>query len=1300
MPALPIHPHPTPPPNFDVFEVLPSEVAVLDTYTDVYVISDVGTHFSPGATDPNTFFVVSGGAGIVFDPLVGPVTSTPNVAHVKFAVPVAETFTIDTVLTIGALPNDFTNIPGQFVILGGVDQNGCCAALFFSKVGIAYTGSVVFDDLNFTLALNSPVQLLPDSVGLVLEGVSYAIRVAVDSNAGAAFIYVTEAAMMPVIGHQLKFIMPALPTGNSLLNPGDEVIFGCKGTDAHPAFMAVQRIALSSSLVIPNLPPVADPGRDQAIRSCSIARFDGRASFDPEGAQVQYNWRLIDGPDSSSFVWTGYDGSTAGPVQTDTFYSAELGALTGAAAPEAGDTLLCGGVPYTIIGTGSPPSFFVQIDGNDLPPGLLNVSFKLLKGNALSNRTEAQPSFYPDVSGLFRFDLVVFDGDLYSLPAVMLVNVTDSPVPRGITPDVTFLWDYISDFWRLVENTEIIETFWSSLAQIAASELLTLWQHDYGKSLRDIQRTFQRKWLHYDPFMRDPFPDATIVSHIFGGVITLARPATGIPLASVPRGLVLTSPMFGDVSLFLSPSGPVLLPSEMKNQLERQLLGADKRFQVDLLYNVLGDTFRIMIRAPFAFSILNLESSPLSNDLPSGDAGAPIGVNTYVVDRRVDNIGVVENDFLVVDGTAYRILHVVTDPSDQWAGQRLVLKDNLPITAGKVWTIARGCSSKFMDFYRSLCSAGDSAVIEIENTASSSVSFVTVDVLSAAEIGNSRLLINTNPLAEFLCQPAIYAIFLYAVYRRTYLPVEPLVAGVPLLQELIKNADDSAVLRQNIDYYLETFRGQSCLRFLTRANGSVDVWQDELPPQQMWAEISYIDNRPTIEGNFGLPAQFTLDDLAKLPSTVDYLSVVQGLWYLYFTGPSLRNIRAGTQILLGLPFAEVTGVIAEIRNDFSSSTGRILVTDATEAAIVRSYTFPAVLPLEINPETGKIYVVGDTVKQFAPLVTGVEVIDYVKNPKWFEGFVHQGTFFEIEKFFKFLVRVDSAAFSLNTLVFVKSFINRIKPTYTYPLYVVLKSLPATTIDITDDLVFHGRLAFNDWLGSFSYGSHYGMVGGAFDDPHEAFGGTRQAFDSDAYVYGDQAISPPTHPVAAAPIHWGYDRELLTPMDVIVGTLSATYGAPFTVTYDGLFQMDMPAFDALFGIFSGTYLQIPTSASPITLGTPQTVGSIGDLNEGIFIFRGTYPLKVPVSVVVQILVNDAVVENIPLTISATYDDMYPIPLTSFSLAPGDVVKVLLWSTGSDVPIEGGAKFFVALGHGSVWAFDTPLSAGTYYSPRLM
>ena len=56
------------------------------------------------------------------------------------------------------------------------------------------------------------------------------------------------------------------------------------------------QVRLGSDLVLANYPPVADAGPDRVAPIGSAVRFDGRASYDVEGAALKYKWRCIDAP--------------------------------------------------------------------------------------------------------------------------------------------------------------------------------------------------------------------------------------------------------------------------------------------------------------------------------------------------------------------------------------------------------------------------------------------------------------------------------------------------------------------------------------------------------------------------------------------------------------------------------------------------------------------------------------------------------------------------------------------------------------------------------------------------------------------------------------------------------------------------------------------------------------------------------------------------------------------------------------------------------------------------------------------
>jgi len=534
----------------------------------------------------------------------------------------------------------------------------------------------------------------------------------------------------------------------------------------------------------------------------------------------------------------------------------------------------------------------------------------------------------------------------------------------------------------------------------------------------------------------------------------------------------------------------------------------------------------------------------------------------------------------------------------------------------------------------------------------------------------SRLGVDATPLLDWLSDSTAYTVTFRRLLRRTYLPVDPLVVDLPYLQEKVVSTDDTEVLRRNVDFFLEEYRGTRCVRFVT---GTPDVWQGGDPPARMWAETTYLDNRPTIEANFGLAAGFTLDDLAKLPNNVDYLSSVRGLWFAYFSGPTLANLRAGTQILLGLPFAEEAGVIEEIRKDFSAQQGRLLVRDASTSEIVRSYTYPGTLSMETNPATGQPYQMGDTVAQFAPLVRGVEVADWVSNPRWFLGYLEQGNFLEVEKYFRFLVRVDSRAFDLAALLFVQAFVRRIKPTYTDPMFVVLAEVDAAEVDTTDTRAYRGKLSLqNGATGINNYSS------GNYDQPRPAGGGFKPFFD------GPDAA----HPTYAESTSM-FDVERLAPEDVIVGR-STDHFAGGVFVYDSVFRWDCPTYTAQ-ECFTGPYAPLEIFPSPgQLLSLPHTATTAGSYTA----MEIAIHTQDPVGQVFEFILEKNGVLVTMESITPTPGGFIQVRSILLTFSIGDVLRIRLQVPGAvPVPVYW-ESLVVTLGSATYPDFDGVLPAGDY------
>jgi hypothetical protein len=1263
--------------------------APLLTYTEVSTIGN-GSQFPIGPPPNLDQEVFSGG-------LIYP----SGEAAIIIDIGVPEDFTLQFTALWESLPANFNNLVSQHSYFGTFDPAGGCVGLFFSQIGIAYTGSIHFGVGN-SIVIDTPVQDLPGSQFFVSENEYWVVRIAMSFSTGAVYIYITLLSELPAVGHQLRYIMPAIPSSSAAVTPPSETLVSVCGTPGAPTLLSLNEICLGNGLIIPAIPPVANAGNDTSLLICSILQLNGSASFDPQGAPLTFTWRLIDAPPGSQFIVNVSDGFTfpgSPPTGfTDKLYSVTLANLNEVTPIPVGNVVVVEGLAYSITGTGSDGhGFFVLVTPFELPDDLSTpTAFTYLLQNGLNTPTSEDPTFYPDVLGIYKFDLVVFDGVLSSLPSEVIANVVESDLARGCTPDLTFLWNYLSDFWNLVEGTERVDVFWQGLAQVAAAELLTLWQVDYAKSLRDIQRTFQRRWLHYDLLMQEN-PNLVALSTVravYGGVESSNIPDTGIGgISGTHLDLQFSTLPFPTIVNF-GQANPYL-PAQIQVILQAALAQVNPSILVRAISNHAGTITHLRIDAPFPFTVLSTSTLPIftagqSNGAPTGTAGAAVGTQSYLLDASAQFLDIELNDFLCINGVAYRISGVVDVASDPWPFQRVTLLDPLPTITSSDYSISGTVVSEDLNFWAGLCEQGDEVIFEVLNIASRQISLVDGTVLGSNSTLTQNLPVDATPVGLYLAQPTLYSVFLSSVLRRKYIPLDPLIVDIPLLQEFIISTDDTQVLRRNVDYFFDTFRDAPCIRFVTpvpASAGGPDVWLGQSPPNTMWAETSYLDNRPRIESNFGGPAGFTLDDLSQLPSNIDYLSTVQGLWYAYFNGPTMFNMRAGTQILIGLPFADETGTIVQVRDDFSVSTGLILVQDSANAAVVRSYTYPVALTLEVNPATGVPYSVGDTVQQFAPLVTGATVEDYVSNPTWFQGILEQGDFFEVQKYFTFLVQVSSLAFNLQALLFVQTFIRRIKPTYTYPLFIVQAEIGNTDVTVSDEMTLAGMLNLFD---SVCFPDNGAAT--MFDQPNPN-GGWRNQFD-----HNWNPATPPTFPNPNYPIVWAFDREFLCPEENAVATLCTTFGSSALPKFDSIFKFDTPVYtadEATF--FSGESISVPAGPAGLPIGGAFIVPNNGTINTIALQLVCKTP-GTPANFILTLFKNGTSVATEAFTCGAL-GVAFTATISVAVVASDTLTVAILPAAGGPITVAW-TTISVEVGQSVAWAFDTDLAAGSYCSFRAL
>jgi hypothetical protein len=1193
------------------------------------------------------------------------------------------------------LPTSFGDLANQHLYFGIANSAGPVAGVFFSYAGVAYAGDIRHTGPNNDLVLNGPVQQLPGTADVLLLDTLLTVRMSVDGDVGVVYLYVTPLESVPFTGHRLVAVLPALGVAGLAYTVFDRMTVSVKGTTARPTRVAINSLCMAATSVVPNLPPIADAGPDQAIRLCSVLRLDGSASFDPEGVTLAYLWRLVDGPTASVFVASGFDGRTyplAIPTGfTNKLYSVELG-LQHAVDPFAvGDVLTLGGKSYDILSYGSDVNgFYAQLAAQFLDDSLASASFRVVRQRGLSNKDQVRATFLPDVTGFYRFDLQVNDGMLISTPAVVVANAVESILPRGITPDLGFMFAYLSDFWTMVEGRERIEVLWSSLAQVAASELWTLWQLEYSKSLRDIQRTFVRRWLHYDLLLGEPLPELTKARVLYSGVLSAVIPSGG--LTGYTGNVTLASSAFeADETFSLLYSGTVTVAQavlELRNRLQE----IDPRFAV-VQSNLRDGSYRLRVTAPFPFQVKSSTSTLLvsgaTSGLAEGSGGARIGPRVYRTGVNLSSLGIQENDMLIVGGETYLIAAVSDEVTDNVPFQRVTLKTDLPLTAPPNWVISGYATSEMLNFYDGLVSPGDELYFEVADSLGvvaqtrAEHRIVKTTVLGVVAGMPSAVAFNPLPLNHDFSRSDV-TVYLAKVVRRTYIPVDERIVDVPTLVEHIQLQDDRTTLHFNLDFFREEFRGRPCLRFVSGATGGPSIWEAGSPPDRLWAEYTYLDNNELIEAHFGIPADFTLDDLSQLAGTVDYLSAVQGLWYAFFGGPTLKNLRVGSQILLGLPFAAEAGYIEEIRTDFSPKQGRILIRDRDHEEIVRSYTFVKGPALEVNPATGAAYAVGDLVQQFAPLVQGVDIVDWVKDPKWMQGFVSQGVLYEIEKFHRFLVRVDSQVFNLPALLFARRFLLKVKPTWTFPLFVVRVKPSEAEVEVVSEMHQTVSVHLEDAICS-AYSSHI------FDDIRTAGGGHWNQFDN------QQGTSLPTFPIPDSPVDWAYDRYVICPSDTLqlVACTQHPGGPP---TFDSVFIYDTGVTQRIQTLNSSGPFTIPTGATGLTLTAAgsMTVARAGTFVRARVLITGG-PGASPTNYELIVSVNGTDQTPVPFTATPSFTDVTATIALAAPLSATIGLRIRHGGGTARNPSWTVIEAFADVDSG-VWAFDVSLPAARYCGVR--
>ena len=196
--------------------------------------------------------------------------------------------------------------------------------------------------------------------------------------------------------------------------------------------------------------PIADAGPNQASLEGSEICVDGSSSWDPSGREIAYSWTVVATPDTSS-VTTGdlTDAAAVSPCFTPDApgtFTLALVVDNGLATSEPDFVFIAAGStnqgPTAVGGVLSAFSCdFVELTGVDSvdPEGdALNYSWDVLLvpqdsevplgAAAFDDATSATPRFYADVEGEYTLQLVVNDGEAYSTPVFLELDLTQTEV--------------------------------------------------------------------------------------------------------------------------------------------------------------------------------------------------------------------------------------------------------------------------------------------------------------------------------------------------------------------------------------------------------------------------------------------------------------------------------------------------------------------------------------------------------------------------------------------------------------------------------------------------------------------------------------------------------------------------------------------------------------------------------------------------------------------------------------------------------------------------------------------------------
>ncbi len=510
------------------------------------------------------------------------VKSFASVNEFGLGIPDTYTFEFDILLDEANLPIAFDD-PNQRLFVGVFNQQGSTAGFLFSHQGIAVATHA--EDPDYIL-LNGSRDLLFDmsSDGNPLY-TSVTIRAIVDGEDNRLTVYIgnTGSVYLPSFEHladiDLKYNIRAPSTINSTPDAQSYFPIGdgfAAQASAQPlpdqtgrdCLFTLASIRISSQKVTPESKPVATAFSVRNTLVGTPITVFGSRSYDARAAgYLEYNWEIEVAPEGSSSKLQGSKQASV-TIGTEAANNELRISYRKPTAYANTNTVLIRKSPAgqslsievdlsdnLTINLGTSVSDVITTTAADLEKAffdsravgynetaaelfsvdLINTlstnqglvpegTFQLSggSGSSLDN-----PIFIPDTPGVYVLSLTVFNGFRTSSKAKVVFTVGITNQLRDHRPNSKYIFKYLPDFWNLVQDKDKVSTIWSAATQVLSSDMLTLWQNDYAKTIKDISRRYQRRWQSYTGVVE--VPSDTSVTVTFPKTITPPQAVTVTP---------------------------------------------------------------------------------------------------------------------------------------------------------------------------------------------------------------------------------------------------------------------------------------------------------------------------------------------------------------------------------------------------------------------------------------------------------------------------------------------------------------------------------------------------------------------------------------------------------------------------------------------------------------------------------------------------------------------------------------------------------------------------------------------------